>query len=141
MKSFLMRWLVTTLAVAVAVAVTDMRADSWGALAATALLLGIINALVRPVLMLLSLPFILVTLGFFILIVNALMLWFAGGLVPGFHVDGFWNAFFGPIIVSVASWLLSALFKGSDGSYHVITHSRAPRAPEIKRVTGRVIGE
>jgi len=141
MKPFLTRWLVTTLAVTVAVQLTGMRAEGWSALIGTALLLGIINAIIRPVLLLLSLPFILVTLGFFILVVNALMLWAAGGLVPGFHVDGFWNAFFGAIIVSLVSWLLSAFFKGSDGEYHVITHHSDVRRSELKRVEGRVVGE
>jgi putative membrane protein len=138
MKPFLTRWLVTTVAVAVAVKLTGMRAEGWGPLLGTALLLGIINAFIRPVLLLLSLPFILVTLGFFILIVNALMLWAAGGLVPGFHVEGFWNAFFGSIIVSLVSWVLSAIFKGSDGEYHMITHHSATQTG-IKRVEGRVV--
>jgi hypothetical protein len=53
-----------------------------------------------------GLPFIIVTLGFFILVVNTLTFWLAGGLVPGFSVDGFWNAFFGSIVVSIVSWAL-----------------------------------
>ena len=115
MKPFLIRWFCTTLAVGVAVALTGMRVDGWASLLTMALLLGMLNAFVRPLLLLLSLPFVIVTLGFFILILNALVLWFAGSLVPGFHVDGFWNAFFGAIIVSIMSWVLSAFFKGSDG--------------------------
>ena len=91
MKEFLLRWLVTTIAVAVAVQLTGMQADGWGALAAVALLLGIINAFVRPILMVLSIPFILVTLGFFILVLNALMLWLAGGLVPGLCGEWVWK--------------------------------------------------
>jgi putative membrane protein len=138
MKQFLTRWLITTVAVAVAVKLTGMHAEGWTALIATALLLGIINAFLRPALLLLSLPFILVTLGFFILVVNALMLWAAGGLVPGFHVGGFWNAFFGAIIVSLVSWVLSAFFKASDGEYHVITY-RPETSGDMKRVEGRVI--
>ncbi len=140
MKPFLTRWFVTTLAVAVAVQLTGMRADGWWPLICAALLLGLINAFIRPVLLLLSLPFILVTLGFFILIVNALTLWAAGGLVPGFEVNGFWNAFFGSIIVSVVSWALSAVFKGSDGKYHIITH-HSDVSSGMKRVEGRIVGE
>ena len=138
MRPFLVRWLVTTLAVAVAVKLTGMRADGWGSLLGVSLLLGIINAFIRPILLLLSLPFILVTLGFFILVVNALMLWTAGGLVPGFFVDGFWNAFFGSIIISFVSWALSAVFKTSDGHYHVITHHSDLRGG-MKTVEGRVV--
>ena len=145
MKPFLLRWFCTTIAVAVAVKLTGMRADGWVPLIGAALFLGIINAFVRPLLLLLSLPFILVTLGFFILVLNALMLWLAGGLVPGFHVDGFGNAFFGSIIVSLVSWVLSIFFVGSDGEYHVITHHGEARRVEensgMKRVEGRVIGD
>lgn len=134
MTSFLIRWLVTTIAVAVAVKLTGMRCDSFGALIGTALFLGILNALVRPVLLLLSLPFIVVTLGFFILIVNAVMLSIAGGLVPGFYVGGFGHAIMGALIISVVSWLLSLFFRASDGRYHVITHHSA-----LKPVSGRVV--
>jgi len=139
MKQFLVRWLVTTLAVAVAVKLTDIRTAGWAPLICMALFLGIINAFIRPVLLLLSLPFILVTLGFFILIVNTLTFWLAGGLVPGFYVDGFWNAFFGSIIVSIVSWALSAFFRGSDGQVHVLTHHAQIRAAGEKRVEGRVV--
>ena len=139
MKSFLMRWLATTIAVAVAEQLlANIYADGWFSLIIAALLLGIINAVIRPVLLLLSLPFILVTLGFFILVVNALMLWIVGKIVPGFHVDGFWTAFFGAIIISLVNWALSAVFKGSDGQYHVMTHHSDIRTG-MKRVEGRVI--
>jgi putative membrane protein len=134
MQPFLIRWFCTTIAVAVAVKLTGMQAANFGSLLGTALFLGIINALIRPVLLLLSLPFIVLTLGFFILIVNTGMLAIAGGLVPGFVVGGFWNAFFGSIIVSIVSWALSLFFQGSDGRYHLITHHA-----EIKRVEGRVV--
>ena len=139
MKSFLTRWLVTTIAVAIAERLLGgIYADGWMPLIIAALLLGIINAVIRPVFLLLSLPFILVTLGFFILVVNALMLWIVGGLVRGFHVDGFWTAFFGAIIIGIVNWALSAVFKGNDGQYHVITHHSDVRTG-MKRVEGRVI--
>jgi putative membrane protein len=134
MKEFLIRWLCTTVAVAVAVKLTGMQAEGWGSLIVVALVLGIINAFVRPVLLVLSLPFILVTLGFFILVLNALMLWLAGAIAPGFHVDGFWNAFFGSIIVSFVSWVLSAFFRGGDGQYRVVTSRE-----QMKQVRGRVV--
>jgi putative membrane protein len=139
MKQFLIRWLVTTLAVAAAVKLTGIRTDGWLPLICMALFLGIINAVIRPVLLLLSLPFILVTLGLFILIVNTLTFWLAGGLVPGFYVDGFWNAFFGSIIVSIVSWALSAFFRGADGEVHVLTRHEQLRAGGEKRVEGRVV--
>jgi putative membrane protein len=134
MRQFLIRWLCTTVAVAVAVQLTGMQVTGMGALIGASLFLGIINALIRPVILLLSLPFIVVTMGLFILIVNAGMLAITGGLVPGFHVGGFWNAFFGAIVISIVSWGLSLFFRGSDGHYHLITHHS-----EVKRVEGRVI--
>ncbi len=139
MRPFFTRWIATTIAVAVAEhLLAGMYADGWMSLIVAALLLGVINAVIRPIMLLLSLPFILVTLGFFILVVNALMLWIVGVIVPGFHVDGFWTAFFGSIIIGIVNWALSAVFKGSDGEYHVMTHHSDVRGG-MKRVEGRVI--
>ncbi len=140
MKPFLVRWLVTTIAVAITTQLTGIQVESWGSLLGASLLLGIVNALIRPVLLLLSLPLIVFTLGVFILIVNALMLWMVGGIVPGFDVPGFWSAFFGAILISIVSWALSAFFRTSDGQVKVITyHSQARAAKETKPVKGRVI--
>jgi putative membrane protein len=78
----------------------------WSALAA-AVLLGIINTLVRPILVILTLPITVLTLGLFLLVINALMLWLVSGLVGGFHVNGFSGAFIGSILISIVSWVLS----------------------------------
>ena len=139
MKPFLLRWLVTTIAVAVAAKLPGIHTEGWMPLVCMALFLGVINAVIRPVLLLLSMPFIIVTLGFFILIVNTLTFWLAGGLVPGFRVDGFWNAFFGSIVVSIISWALSGFVRGSDGQMRVLTQQDRIQAPGEKRVEGRVI--
>jgi putative membrane protein len=82
----------------------------WSALGA-AFLLGIVNAVIRPIFILLTLPLTLVTLGLFLLVINALMLWLVAGLVGGFYVGGFWGAFFGSILISLVSWILSRLIK------------------------------
>ena len=135
MRQFVFRWVVTTVAVMVASSlIHGIRYDSAASLIGAALLLGILNAFVRPILLILSAPLILVTLGFFILIVNGLMLLLVPHLVIGFHVDGFWSAFWGAIIVSIVSWFLSAFFRGSDGQVRVLTHHS-----QIKQVRGRVI--
>src|SRR5256886_1797914 len=135
MRSFVFRWLTTTVAVMVASSLPlGIRYDSVGSLIGAALLLGILNAFVRPVLLILSAPLILLTLGFFILVVNGLLLWFVRNIVPGFHVDNFGSAFWGAIIIGLVSWMLSAFFRGSDGRVHVLTHHT-----QIKRVQGRVI--
>ncbi len=135
MRHFIFRWAVTTAGVVVAAfLISGIRYDTTWSLILAALLLGILNAFVRPVLLILSAPLILLTLGFFILVVNGLMLLWVPTLVSGFHVAGFWSAFWGAIIIGIISWVLSAFFRGSDGRVHVLTHHT-----QMKRVSGRVI--
>jgi putative membrane protein len=135
MRHFIFRWMVTTISVVFAAAIIrGIRYDTTGALILASLLLGILNAFVRPILLILSAPLILLTLGLFIFVVNALMLYWVPGLVSGFHVDSFGSAFWGAILISIISWVLSAFFRGSDGRVHVLTHHR-----QIRRVSGRVI--
>ncbi|MFZ9920007.1 MAG: phage holin family protein [Terrimicrobiaceae bacterium] len=135
MTAFLIRWLVTTIAVfAAEKLIPGIHCNSAGALLGASLLLGIINAFVRPILLLLSIPFIIVTMGFFILVVNALMLMLVAQIIPSFSVDGFWSAFFGSIVISFVSWILSSFFRSSDGRIHSITHH-----PSMKKADARVI--
>jgi len=84
-----------------------IRVDGFLAALAAAFLLGIVNAIIRPVLVLLTLPLTLVTLGLFLLVINGLMLWLVSALVRGFQVSGFWGAVFGAILISLVSWVLS----------------------------------
>src|SRR5215472_14371132 len=134
-KQFVFRWAVTTVAVMVASSVIGgIRYDTVAALIGASLLLGILNAFVRPFLLILSAPVILLTLGFFILVLNGLLLLLVPSVVVGFHVDSFWSAFWGAIVISLISWLLSAFFRGSDGRVHVLSHHS-----EIRRVRGRVL--
>ncbi|WP_397476293.1 phage holin family protein [Pusillimonas sp.] len=81
-------------------------ASFWAALIA-ALVLGLLNTLVKPVLILLTLPVTIVTLGLFLLVINALVFWFAGSVLKGFHVNGFWWAMLGALVYSIISGLLS----------------------------------
>ncbi len=74
-----------------------------------AFLLGILNAVIRPILIILTFPLTLLTLGLFLLVINGLMLWVVAALVKGFYVNGFWGAFFGSILISILSWILSRL--------------------------------
>jgi len=74
-----------------------------------ALVLGLINTLIRPVLVILTLPVTLLTLGLFIFVINGLLFWWVGSFVEGFRVGGFWSGVFGAIVYSLISWLLSAL--------------------------------
>ena len=135
MKHFVFRWAITTIAVMVASSIIHgIRYDSVASLIGAALLLGILNAFLRPILLILSAPLILLTLGLFILIVNGLMLLFVPSIVIGVHVDTFGSAFWGAIVISIVSWILSAFFRGSDRRVHVLTHHT-----QIRRVRGRVI--
>ncbi len=81
-----------------------------------AVIFGLVNAIVRPVVKLLSLPFIILTLGLLVLVINALMLlltsWLSEQLGLGFHVEGFWTAVLGAIVVTVATWILELLLPG-----------------------------
>jgi len=84
-----------------------IRVDGfWPALVA-AFLLGIVNTVLRPVLVFLTLPLTLLTLGLFLLVINGLMLWLVAAVVKGFHVSGFWGAVLGSILISLVSWILS----------------------------------
>jgi putative membrane protein len=135
MRHFVFRWAVTTVAVMVASSIIrGIRYDTVAALIGASLLLGILNAFIRPFLLILSAPLILVTLGFFILILNGLLLLVVPSVVVGFHVDHFWSAFWGAIVISIVSWILSAFFRGSDGRVHVLTHHT-----QMRRVRGRIV--
>jgi len=83
-----------------------------------ALILGIVSSFVRPVVTFFSIPFIILTLGLFLLVINALMLlltaWIADGVGIGFHVDGFWNAVGGSIVITLVNWGTAALAKDDD---------------------------
>ncbi|MBL8416874.1 MAG: phage holin family protein [Dechloromonas sp.] len=75
-------------------------------------ILGLVNSVIRPLFVLLTLPVTLLTLGLFLFVINALMFWFAGDILSGFRVDGFVAALFGSIVYSLASWLFSWLLQG-----------------------------
>ena len=86
-----------------------IRVDGLWAAFIAALLLGIVNAILRPVLIFLTLPLTLVTFGLFLLVINGLMLWLVAALVSGFYVNGFWGAVLGSLCISIVSWILSRL--------------------------------
>ena len=77
----------------------------------TALILGLLNIIIRPIVHFFSLPITIVTLGFFALVINALFFWFVATFVDGFTVLGFWPAFWGALIMSIVSWLSSKFLK------------------------------
>ena len=104
MLGTLVRWLILTFAVWVAAhLVPGIAYDHWQSLLIAALVLGILNAFVKPILMLISLPLIFFTFGLFLVLINALLLKATSWLVPGLHVASFWSALGGSLVVSIVS--------------------------------------
>ncbi|MEI6343960.1 MAG: phage holin family protein [Verrucomicrobiota bacterium] len=137
MKEFLIRWLVTSLAVLGATwIVPGVTCDGNGTVLIAALLLGIINALIRPILLLLSVPFIIVTMGFFILVINALLILLVSKIIPGFHVNGFWSALFAGIVIGFFNWFLGRLFRIREEPSPAVQDGSS-----MKPVYGRVVSE
>jgi putative membrane protein len=106
----LITWLINALALlALPYIFTSIRVDTFMTALIAALVLGLINTLIRPILVLLTLPVTLLTLGLFIFVINGLLFWFVGSFITGFTVGGFWSGVFGAIIYSVISWVLASL--------------------------------
>jgi putative membrane protein len=106
----LLAWLINAVALfAVSYLMASVQVSNAGTALIAALVLGLVNTLIRPLLVLLTLPVTLVTLGLFILVINGLMFWAVASLVGGFEVAGFWSAVGGALLYSLISWGLSAL--------------------------------
>jgi len=103
-------WLINTFSlIAVAYLMPTIVVSSFGAALVAALVLGLVNTILRPILVLLTLPATLLTLGLFIFVINGLLFWWVGSFVQGFVVMGFWPGVLGAIVYSIISWLLSHL--------------------------------
>jgi putative membrane protein len=110
MMHLLLVWLVNTVSlIAVAYLMPSIRVSDFVTALIAALVLGLVNTVIRPILVLLTLPVTLLTLGLFILVINGLLFWFVGSFVKGFVVEGFWAGFLGAIVYSLISWLLASL--------------------------------
>ena len=108
----LLRWLISAGALMlIAYYVPGIAVSGFYAALVAALILGLINVLIRPLILLLTLPINILTLGLFTLVINALMFWLASSVVKGFFVAGFWPAFWGALIMCVVGWFLNSLFK------------------------------
>ena len=127
---FLIRAVVNALAIWLATEIVPgIEAGSVTTVVVAALVLGLVNAIVRPVLLVLTLPLTLVTLGLFLFVLNALCLWLTSAIVPGFEVRGFWPAFWGALIVSALCWVVNG-FVSDRGRVVVITE---PERPALRR--------
>lgn len=110
-KRFLQGWVINTFAVLVAACLLPGISynHDWQVLLLASLLLGLLNSFVRPLVMLVALPLLILTLGLFMLVINALLLMLVGKIVTGFEVAGFWSALFGSLIISFVSLVLNSL--------------------------------
>ena len=106
----LLVWVLNAIALlGVAYIYPGVQIQDWKSAAIAALVLGLVNTLVKPILVLLTLPVTILTLGLFLVVLNALLFWGVAEVLPGFHVNGFWAAVLGAILYSVIGWLLSNL--------------------------------
>lgn len=133
LKKFLASWAINTLAVGLACLVLHNHIHYQNHnplyLLAASLLLGILNAVLKPIIMLLALPLLIFTLGLFMFVINALLLYFVGFLLdPYFRVDTFWSAFWGALIISIVSVVLNSL-TGTGGSRVQIRRGGRPPDP------------
>lgn len=109
MNGILIRWLILTASIlAAAYLVPGIQAGSFFSALAAAAVLGILNALLRPVLIILTLPITVLSMGLFLFVINALLLMMASGVVGSFHVFGFGSALLGSLVISLVGWLLNS---------------------------------
>jgi putative membrane protein len=124
MVGFLIRAVISGLGLWIAAYFLDGVAfDSTQKLVIAALVLGVVNAFVRPIAFVLTLPITLVTLGLFLFVLNAAMIGLVARMLPGFTIDGFWTAVAAAIIVGLTSWVASSLF-GRGGKFEMFTAKR-----------------
>ena len=117
LREFLAHWGVTALALWLTSFIFHgISFSSKKSLLISALLLGFVNAVIRPVVIILTIPLTLVTFGLFLLVINAVMMLLVSALVPGFRISGFWTAFFASILVTLISISVSMLIFGPEGS-------------------------
>ena len=130
-KPLLLRWIILALGVMLATKiVSGISCDDGVTLLAVVLLLSFFNAILKPLLVLFTLPFILITMGLGVVVINALLFMLVGRLVDGFHVAGFWPAVGGALVVSITNLLVSAI---------VQTRPVAPRPPAPPKAKDEVI--
>ena len=124
MKGLLIRWVINALALLlISQVIKGIEVDSIFAAFVAAAVLGVINAILRPILLLITLPITILTLGLFVLVINGFMLYIAGSVVEGFHVAGFWSAVFGALFLSVISWIANAFINDHGRIEYIEVHT------------------
>lgn len=129
MPGILIRWIVTTLTILmIPNLISGIQVAGLGSALAAAAIIGVLNAVVRPVLIILTLPLTIVTLGVFILIINALLFELAGWMVSGIQIDSFWSAFLASLIVSLVSWIMNSSIGGGPNDRTIIVRRWGDRS-------------
>lgn len=116
MTEFILRWAINTIGVIIAASLfpDQITYDGWQSVALFALVLGLVNAILRPILVVFTCPVFVLTLGLFIFVVNALLFWLASAVPVGVHVAGFGGAFLGALVVSAISFIASLLVRRQE---------------------------
>jgi len=125
MRGLMVRWITVTCAIAVAAYLLDgIRVSGFLSAFLAAAMLGFLNAFFRPLLLILTLPINILSLGFFTFVINAAMLKMASSLIPGFYVHGFWAAIFGALIISIVSFSVTMLISEKGDIHTIELHQR-----------------
>jgi putative membrane protein len=139
-KKFIASWAINTLAVAIASSIVPgIHYERLLDLLVASLLLGVLNSVLKPILMLVALPLLVFTLGLFMFVINALLLFLVGSIVKGFHVNTFWAAFWGALIISVVSVVLNSLTGNGKTKVQIRRGNPPPRDPGPPGGNGPVI--
>ena len=128
MKNFLIKWLVNIVALFIIIhIVAGVSAASWGAIITAALVIGLLNAFVRPLLIMLTLPISILTMGLFTLVINAFLFYMASKFVIGFEVINFWSAFWAALLFSIISSILNFIFAANVNIHRASFRGGDPR--------------
>lgn len=130
MKGILIRWLVLTVGILLTAYLMDgIEVRGFASAFLAAAILGILNAFFRPILLILTLPINVLSLGLFTFIINAILLMMVSGVISGFVVRGFWSAVFGSLLISLVSWVLNSFIndKGRVGHFRYIEMKKTGR--------------
>ncbi len=135
----LLRWALNAVALMlIPELLSDIRVDGYTAALISALLLGFVNAIIRPLLVLITLPITILTLGLFTLVINGLMFWAVSGLVEGFVVPGFWAAFWGALLYSLLTWMVNLALSDKDDCL-MLTTPPVPTKPLVASMASRTL--
>ena len=142
MKKFLIKWFVNTIALfLITHIVAGIKAEGWLSIVVAALVIGLLNAVIRPVIIILTLPITILSFGFFTLIINGLMFYVASKMVEGFYVANFWSAFWAALLLSIISFILNIALTPTVNlrrwSYQK-TYSTGPKYNDVIDVEGKV---